>query len=94
MIQSAAMEQLCYDALENSGNCYDLQRNVMEHGYICPILFKSYAVMANRGTISNLQPAVDNVFHLPGGRTLADASATYDALTNPGSGEETEEQTP
>ena len=93
-IQSGAMEQLCYDALENSGNCYDLQRNVMEHGYICPILFKSYAVMANRGTISNLQPAVDNVFHLPGGRTLADASATYDALTNPGSGEETEEQTP
>lgn len=93
-IQSAAMEQLCYDALENSGNCYDLQRNVMEHGYICPILFKSYAVMANRGTISNLQPAVDNVFHLPGGRTLADASTTYEALTNPGSGEETEEQTP
>ena len=82
-IQSGAMEQLCYDSLENSGNCYDLQRNVMEYGYFCPILFKSYAVMANRGVISNLQPAVDNVFHLPGGRTLADAGAIYEELLNP-----------
>lgn len=93
-IQSGAMEELCYESLDNSGNYYDLQRNVMEHGYLCPILFKSYAVMANRGVISNLQPAVDNVFHLPGGRTLADASTTYEALTNPAAAEETEEQAP
>lgn len=80
-IQSNAMEQLCTAALENSGNAYDLQKAVMENGYFCPILFKSYAVMANRGVITTLQPAVDNVFHLPGGRSLADASVPYDDLT-------------
>ena len=80
-IQSGAMTELCAAALENSGNCYDLYRNVMEQGYFCPLLFKSYAVMANRGAISSLQPAVDNVFHLSGGRTLSDASTSYEILT-------------
>ena len=79
-IRSSGMEQLCYDALENSGNCYDLYRGVMENAYFCPLLFKSYAVMANRGVIGSLQPAVDNVFHLPGGRSLADASVSYEEL--------------
>lgn len=69
------------DALANSGNAYDLYQHVMETGLVCPVLFKSYAVMATRGSISTLQPAVDCVFHLPGGRTLADASTTYEALT-------------
>ena len=80
--QSGNLEQLCYASLENSGNAYDLNKAVMDGGYICPILFKSYAVMASRGVISNLQPAVDCVFHLSGGRTLADASATYEELTS------------
>ena len=79
-IQSEAMERLCADALENSGNCYELYRNVMERGCICPVLFKSYAVMARRGAIASLQPAVDNVFHLAGGRSLADAGASYKVL--------------
>lgn len=80
-IRSAGMEQLCYDSLENSGNCYDLYNAVMENGYFCPLLFKSYAVMANRGVIGSLQPAVDCAFHMAGGRSLADASATYEELT-------------
>ena len=79
--QNGNLERLCYEALENSGNAYDLSKAVMDGGYICPILFKSYAVMANRGVISSLQPAVDCVFHLSGGRTLADAGATYEDLT-------------
>lgn len=79
--QNGAMEGLCQSALENSGNFYDLNKAVMDGGYFCPILFKSYAVMANRGVISSLQPAVDCVFHLAGGRSLADASATYEELT-------------
>ena len=93
-IQNSSMEQLCYDALENTGNCYDLERSVMENAYFCPILFKSYAVMVTRGVITNLQPAMDNVFHLAGGRTLADATITYDEIMNPnypGQTEETEE---
>ncbi len=90
-ISSPGMEQLCYDALENSGNCYDLYRGVMENGYFCPLLFKSYAVMANRGVIGSLHPAVDNVFHLSGGRTLADASVSYEELTGQGGEEESTE---
>ena len=80
-IRSVGMEELCYDALENSGNCYDLYSGVMENGYFCPLLFKSYAVMANRGVIGSLQPAVDCAFHMAGGRSLADASVTYEELT-------------
>ena len=72
--------QLCMAALENSGNYYDLHKKVMDEGLFCPLLFKSYAVMVNRGAISNLQSSVDNVFHLPGGRTLADATVPYDEL--------------
>lgn len=89
-IRSSGMEQLCCDALENSGNCYDLYRGVMENAYFCPLLFKSYAVMANRGVIGSLQPAVDNVFHLPGGRSLADASVSYEEMLGLGEQEETE----
>jgi hypothetical protein len=90
-IRSAGMEQLCYDALENSGNCYDLCRGVMENAYFCPLLFKSCAVMANRGVIGTLQPAVDCVFHLPGGRSLADASVSYEEMLGLDEPDETEE---
>lgn len=88
-IRSSDMEALCREALENSGNCYDLYRSVMENAYFCPLLFKSYAVMANRGVIRTLQPAVDCVFHLPGGRSLSDAGVSYGEMT--GEEEETEE---
>ncbi len=86
-IRSSDMEELCYAALENSGSCYDLFRSVMEKAYFCPLLFKSYAVMANRGVIGSLQPAVDCVFHLAGGRSLVDAGVSYEELTG-----ETEEE--
>lgn len=90
-IRSADMEQLARDTLENSANSNDLYRSVMDNAYFCPLLFKSYAVMANRGIIDSLQPAVDCVFHLPGGRSLADASVTYAELS--GEEEETEPET-
>ena len=79
-LQSSSMYELSIAALENSGNCYELYQNVMDLGLFCPLLFKAYAVMANRGAIDSLQPAIDSVFHLPGGRTLADASASYEQL--------------
>ena len=88
------MEELCYDSLENSGNCYDLYSGVMENGFFCPLLFKSYAVMANRGVISSLQPAVDCVFHTAGGRSMSDASVAYEETEVPeqtGKAETTEE---
>lgn len=66
--------------LANSGNAYALYEQVMENGLLCPILFKSYAVMVTRGELAVLKPAIDNVFHLPGGRTLADADSSYEEL--------------
>ena len=64
---------MCRDALENSGNYYNLHSSIMANGMLCPVLFKSYAVYATRGAISNMYPAIDNVFHTSNGRTLSDA---------------------
>lgn len=79
-ITDSAAYSLGLKTLANSGNSYDLYEEVMELGLICPVLFKAYAVMVTRGTLSSLQPAVDSVFHLPGGRTLADAATTYEEV--------------
>ena len=49
--------------LENTGNAYDLHKWVMDKGWICPVLFKSYAVYTTRGAASGLNPAVDYVIH-------------------------------
>ena len=54
---------LCVDMLENSGNAYDLHKWVMDKGWICPILFKSYAVYTTRGAAKELNPAVDWIIH-------------------------------
>ena len=54
---------LCSDMLENSGNAYDLHKWVMDKGWICPVLFKSYAVYTTRGAASGLNPAVDWIIH-------------------------------
>ena len=72
-IASSDLTSLCRDALENSGNYYNLHSSIMNYGMLCPVLFKSYAVYATRGTISNMYPAIDNVFHTSNGRTLSDA---------------------
>lgn len=81
-ITNSEAYQAALNMLANSGNSYDLYELILQSGLICPVLFKSYAVMVTRGSISALQPAVDNVIHLPGGRTLADAAVTYEELTN------------
>lgn len=64
---------LCKDALENAGNYYSLYESILENGSLCPVLFKSYAVYATRGIITNMIPAVDNVFHTSHGRPITDA---------------------
>ena len=55
--------ELSVDMLENSGNAYDLHKWVMDKGWICPVLFKSYAVYTTRGAANNLDPAVDWIIH-------------------------------
>lgn len=54
---------LSIDMLENSGNSYDLHKWVMDKGWICPILFKSYAVYTTRGAAKDLNPAVEWIIH-------------------------------
>ena len=54
---------LCTAMLENSGNAYDLHKWVMDKGWICPVLFKSYAVYTTRGAAKDLNPAVDWIIH-------------------------------
>lgn len=64
---------LCLNALENRGNYYTLHQTIMDEAYLCPVLFRSYAVYANRGVLTELQPARDNVFAYSIGKNLTQA---------------------
>lgn len=64
---------MCLEALANEGNYYNLHKEVMDRGLLCPILFRSYAIYATRGLVTQLNPARDNMFYYSIGRTLADA---------------------
>ena len=72
-IDDVAVYNLCLQALENQGNYYTLHQTVMDQGYLCPVLFRSYAVYATRGLVTHLQPARDNLFCYTIGRSLTDA---------------------
>ena len=72
-IDDIAVYNLCLQALENQGNYYTLHQTVMDQGYICPVLFRSYAVYATRGLVILLQPARDNLFSYTIGKTMTDA---------------------
>ena len=67
------MYALNLQALENSGNFYDLYQTIMNDGRLTPILFRSYAIYAARGGLSELKPARDNIFFYELGRTMEDA---------------------
>ena len=64
---------LSQQALENHGNYFTLHKQVMDQGLICPVLFRSYAIFASRGRVSNIEPTRDSIFYYSSGRTLADA---------------------
>ena len=72
-IDDVGVYTLCLQALENQGNYYTLHQRVMEDAYLCPILFRSYAVYASRGMLTELKPARDNLFCYSIGRTLTEA---------------------
>ena len=72
-LADVSMYNLCLQAMENQGNYYTLHQTVMGDGYLCPILFRSYAIYAARGLLTDLQPARDNLFCYSIGKTLTDA---------------------
>lgn len=69
-IHDLSVYALCQQALENHGNYYTLHQEVMERGLICPILFRSYAVYATRGLLTELTPSRDNVFYYSIGKSV------------------------
>ena len=64
--------QLCNQALENSGNYYDLFRTVMNRGLLCPILFKTNAFYTTRGVMKAHTTTLSNLFAELPAQTLAD----------------------
>ena len=72
-LSDETVNTLCKKALENTGNYYSLHKLIMENGWLCPILFQSYAIYGKRAIAPNLAPARDAVFYYDLGRTLADA---------------------
>ncbi len=61
------------EALANGGNFYNLYEMVMDDGLLCPILFQSHAIFGQRGALSALDPARNNLFYYDLGRSLEDA---------------------
>ncbi len=61
---------MCLEALENSGNFYNLHQMVLRNAQLIPILFRSHAVCAERGTTENMNPSRDNIFYYSMGREL------------------------
>lgn len=57
------MSQLYANALENSGNRYDLYQYIMDNSLICPVLFRNNAVFTTRGVFTGLNPTPGNLFY-------------------------------
>lgn len=72
-MSNPALYGLSLAALANSGNYYTLHQKVMEDGMLIPLLFRTYAIYAQRGAFSDLTPSRDHVFFYHLGRTKDDA---------------------
>ena len=94
-VSDEALDALCRKALEISGNYYELHQAVMDSGQLCPLLFRTYAVFATRGMVSDLLPGLDAVFHTANSRQLADARVDWEGpdQTKPPEEPETSEAT-
>ncbi len=71
-LSNAPLYSLSQDALENSGNYYNLHEKVQEDGQLVPILFRTYAVYGKRGLSQTLSPARDNIFYYSLGKNIED----------------------
>ena len=69
---NATCLSMCREALENSGNYYNLHQMVLRNGQLIPVLFRSYAVYADRGLAADMEPSRDNVFYYSMERSIAD----------------------
>ena len=72
-LSDSAVLTMCMQAMENHGNYFTLHKTIMDEGLFCPVLFRSYAVYAERGLLTDLQPSRDNVFFYTIGKDMASA---------------------
>ena len=63
---------MCKQALENSGNYYNLYKLLVEDGRIIPVMFGYNAIYGRRGLLTDLSPSRDNVFFYSLGKSLKD----------------------
>lgn len=78
-MDDSVLYTMCLNALENSGNFYNLHQMVMEDGQLVPILFRTYAVYGKRGLAKSLAPGRDNVFYYPMGKTMESVTTLVSA---------------
>lgn len=71
-LENAPTYALCREALANAGNFYNLHKQVMDNGWLCPILVRTYGIYATRSLITDLTPTRDNLFFYTLGKTLDD----------------------
>lgn len=83
-INDAGFYSLCMNALENSGNYFTLHKQIADDGRLVSLLFLSHAVYAERGLLTGLDPARDNVFHYSIGTSM---EGILTEATEPESGE-------
>ncbi len=72
-LSDAAIFALCKESMANTGNYYTLYKAILEDAMLCPVLVRSYAIYAERGLLSGIQPARDQALYYTIGKTLADA---------------------
>ncbi len=71
-LNDVTLNALCQEALANQGNYYNLHQQTADDGRITSIAFLSYAVYADRGLLTNMVPARDNIFYYDLGKSLDD----------------------
>jgi hypothetical protein len=76
-MNEAAIYTQCLLALENSGNYTDLHRAILNDGRLTPVVFRNFAVYANRGVVEGMSPARDNLFYYDLGKSLRDVKKDY-----------------
>ena len=69
---NATCLSMCKEALENSGNYYNMHQMVLRNSQLIPVLFRTYAVYTDRGLSGDMEPSRDNVFYYSMGRSIAD----------------------
>ena len=69
-LTNETLYNMCSNALENTGNYYNLYQKLAEDGRIIPLMFGYYNVYAQRGLLPDLNPSRDNVFYYSIGKTM------------------------